>query len=159
VASYLPYRAFESSNLAQRQQFPASFQQCSLQIKEETMMSERAKQMITLTPPLPGAPAAFGAFSPGDSNTGEISGGFQRCIIIPDYAAIWAPITSGFLAFAIFFRALPSQRLNPRFMRCAMARGSALLNAAWIAAFNNHCSVSHSLSLWRCLLRRWIHRC
>lgn len=104
-------------------------------------MSERTKQILTLIATLAGVLGpAFGAFSPGDSDTGKISGRFFGDVyIIPaDYAfAIWAPIYLGFLAFAVF-QALPAQRLNPRFMRVRLwLAASALLNAAWIAVFNN----------------------
>jgi len=104
-------------------------------------MNERLKQILTLVTTFAGVLSpAFGAFSPGDSNTGEVSGRFFSDVyIIPaDYAfAIWAPIYLGFLAFAVF-QALPSQRLNPRFMRVRLwLAASALLNAAWIAVFNN----------------------
>lgn len=104
-------------------------------------MSERVKQVLTLVATFAGVLGpAFGAFSPGNSNTGEISGRFFSDVyIIPaDYAfAIWTPIYLGFLAFAVF-QALPAQRLNPRFMRVRLwLAASALLNAAWIAVFNN----------------------
>lgn len=104
-------------------------------------MSERVKQMITLVVTFAGVLGpSLGSFSPGSSTTGQISGQFFRDVfIIPaDYAfAIWAPIYLGFLAFAVF-QALPAQRLNPRFMRVRLwLAASALLNAAWIAAFNN----------------------
>lgn len=104
-------------------------------------MSERVKQIITLVATFAGVLGpSLGSFSPGSSTTGEISGRFFRDVfIIPaDYAfAIWAPIYLGFLAFAVF-QALPAQRLNPRFMRVRLwLAASALLNAAWIAAFNN----------------------
>jgi hypothetical protein len=104
-------------------------------------MSEKVKQTITLVATFAGVLGpTFGAFSPGTSSTGEISGRFFSDVyIIPaDYAfAIWAPIYLGFLAFAIF-QALPGQRLNPRLMRVRLwLVASALLNAAWIAAFNN----------------------
>jgi hypothetical protein len=104
-------------------------------------MDERVKQIVTVVTTFVGVLGpAFGAFSPGTSSTGEISGRFFRNVfIIPaDYAfAIWAPIYLGFLAFAIF-QALPAQRLNPRLMRVRLwLTASALLNAAWIAAFNN----------------------
>ncbi len=104
-------------------------------------MNERAKQILTLVATFAGVLGpAFGALSPGDSDTGEISGQFFSDVyIIPaDYAfVIWAPIYLGFLAFAVF-QALPAQRLNPRFMRVRLwLAASALLNAAWIAAFNN----------------------
>lgn len=104
-------------------------------------MNERAKQILTLIATFVGVLGpSIGSFSPGSSTTGEISGRFfSDVFIIPaDYAfAIWAPIYLGFLAFAVF-QALPSQRLNPRFMRVRLwLAASALLNAAWIAAFNN----------------------
>ncbi len=104
-------------------------------------MSERVKQVGTLVVTfasilLP----AFGAFTPGDTNTGEVSGRFFRDVyIIPaDYAfAIWGPIYLGFLAFAVF-QALPAQRDNPRLAATRLwLAGTALLNAAWGAVFNN----------------------
>lgn len=104
-------------------------------------MSEKVKQVVTLVVTfasilLP----AFGAFTPGDTNTGEVSGQYFRDVyIIPaDYAfAIWAPIYLGFLTFAVF-QALPAQRDNPRFAATRLwLAGSALLNAAWGAVFNN----------------------
>lgn len=104
-------------------------------------MSERVKKIITLVATFAGVfSPSLGSFSPGSSTTGEISGRFFRDVfIIPaDYAfAIWAPIYLGFLAFAVF-QALPAQRLNPRFMQVRLwLATSSLLNAAWIAAFNN----------------------
>ena len=105
-------------------------------------MSERAKQMITLVATFAGVLGpAFGTFSPGDSNTGEISGRFFSDVyIIPsDYAfAIWAPIYLGFLAFAVF-QALPTQRLNPRFTRVRLwLAATALLKANWIHLEKNN---------------------
>ena len=104
-------------------------------------MNERAKQLITLVATFGGVLGpSLGSFSLGTSTTGEISGQFFRDVfIIPaDYAfAIWAPIYLGFLTFAVF-QALPAQRLNPRFMRVRLwLATSSLLNAAWIAVFNN----------------------
>ncbi len=104
-------------------------------------MTERVKQVITLLATFAGVLGpALGSFSPGSSTTGGISGQFFRnVLIIPaDYAfAIWAPIYLGFLAFAVF-QALRGQRLNPRFMQVRLwLAASALLNAAWILAFNN----------------------
>ena len=104
-------------------------------------MNEKVKQIITLIATFAGVLApAFGAFSPGSSDTGQISGQyFREVLVIPaDYAfAIWAPIYFGFLAFAVY-QALPAQRHNPRFAKTRLwLAGSALLNAAWIAAFDN----------------------
>ena len=104
-------------------------------------MSEKVKQIVTLVVTFAGILApAFGAFRPGKSSTGEVSGRFFRDVyIIPaDYAfAIWAPIYLGFLLFAVV-QALPAQRDNPRFAATRLwLAGTALLNAAWIAVFGN----------------------
>ena len=103
-------------------------------------MSEKVKQIVTLVVTFTGILApSFGAFSPGSSSTGEISGRFFRDVyIIPaDYAfAIWAPIYLGFLLFAVV-QALPAQRDNPRFAATRLwLAGTALLNTAWIEIFD-----------------------
>lgn len=104
-------------------------------------MSEKVKQIVTLLVTFAGILApSFGAFSPGGSSTGEVSGQYFRDVfIVPaDYAfAIWAPIYLGFLAFAVV-QALPAQRDNPRFAATRLwLAGTALLNAAWITIFDN----------------------
>lgn len=99
-------------------------------------MNERFMQILTLA-------ATFGGVlgpALSSSNTGETSGRFFGDVyIIPaDYAfAIWVPIYLGLLAFAAF-QALPPQRFNPRFVKTRpWLVASALLNAAWIVAFDN----------------------
>ncbi len=104
-------------------------------------MKERSLQMLTLIATFGGVfGPALSSFAPGGSSTGEISGRFFRDVfVIPaDYVfIIWLPIYLGLLAFAVF-QALPSQRLNPRFIRTRpWLIASALLNAAWIASFDN----------------------
>ena len=104
-------------------------------------MNEKTKQIAALVATLVGVLSpALSAFSPGSSSTGEISGRyFREVLIVPaDYAfVIWAPIYLGFLAFAIY-QALPAQRHNPRFAKTRLwLAASALLNAAWIIAFDN----------------------
>lgn len=104
-------------------------------------MNEKTKQIVTLIATFAGILGpALGAFNPGGSSTGEVSGRFfNEVLIIPaDYAfAIWAPIYLGLLAFAVY-QALPSQRLNIRFAKTRLwLTASALLNAAWIVAFDN----------------------
>ncbi len=104
-------------------------------------MSEKVKQVVTLVVTFAGILVpAFGAFRPGDSSTGEVSGQYFRDVfIVPaDYAfAIWAPIYLGFMLFAVV-QALPAQQGNPRFAATRLwLAGTALLNAAWIALFDN----------------------
>ena len=104
-------------------------------------MNEKAKQILTLVATFAGVLAPFlTSFTPSSSSTGEVSGQyFKDVLIVPaDYAfVIWAPIYLGFLVFAVY-QALPAQRNNPRIAKTRLWLGaSALLNAAWIVAFDN----------------------
>lgn len=104
-------------------------------------MNEKVKQIVTLIATFAGVLApALGAFAPSSSSTAQVSAQyFDEVLVIPaDYAfAIWGPIYLGFLAFAVF-QALPDQRYNPRFVKTrGWLSAAAILNAAWITAFDN----------------------
>ncbi len=104
-------------------------------------MNEKAKQILTLVATFFGVLApSLTSLTPSSSSTGEISGRYFRDVfIVPaDYAfVIWAPIYLGLLAFAVY-QALPAQRHNPRIAKTRLwLIVSALLNTAWITAFDN----------------------